>query len=429
MRRPEILLAIVALLCLPVHTVRAASPRTASDDLLRVFIDCVDLYCDTDFLRTEIGFVDHVRQREVADVHVLVTAERTGSGGRQYTVQFLGQHAYATRSDTARFDTAVDASDDDTRRQLARTIKLGLVRYVMATPTASRLDVTLAAAAPAAAAATTRKADPWDYWVFRIQGNAFMNGEKSTKFLSSFGSVSANRTTNAWKHDLSFNGNYSESRFVFETGHFNSYSHGYSFNTLDVKSLTAHWSLGARSSIGAFTRTNEDLVAHIAPAIEYNVFRYSENTRRSLTFQYSAGPTYFAYTKETIFDRMSETRASEALAVAYNVKQRWGSISTSVEGSHYFHDLSKQRVQSFTSMDVRLFKGLSLNLFGSAALIRDQLFLPKVGATQQEILLQRRQLATSYQYFASVGLTYSFGSIYNNIVNTRFGGAGGFFGG
>lgn len=59
------------------------------------------------------------------------------------------------------------------------------------------------------------------------------------------------------------------------------------------------------------------------------------------------------------------------------------------------------------------------------SLLRDQMYLAKGGATDGEVLLRRRQLATSYQYFAGAGLSYTFGSIYNSVVNRRFGNAAG----
>jgi hypothetical protein len=43
----------------------------------------------------------------------------------------------------------------------------------------------------------------------------------------------------------------------------------------------------------------------------------------------------------------------------------------------------------------------------------------------QDILLQRKQMATQYEYFTGFGFTYTFGSIYNNVVNPRFGNSGG----
>ena len=38
----------------------------------------------------------------------------------------------------------------------------------------------------------------------------------------------------------------------------------------------------------------------------------------------------------------------------------------------------------------------------------------------EELLLQQQQLQSGYNYFFNVGLSYSFGSIYNTIVNPRF---------
>jgi hypothetical protein len=52
--------------------------------------------------------------------------------------------------------------------------------------------------------------------------------------------------------------------------------------------------------------------------------------------------------------------------------------------------------------------------------------LPKQGATTEEILLRLRQLETNYSYSVSMGLTYSFGSIYTSILNPRFAGTNGF---
>lgn len=41
----------------------------------KVFIDCED--CDLDYIRTEITFVNYVRDRKEAQVHVLITTLRT----------------------------------------------------------------------------------------------------------------------------------------------------------------------------------------------------------------------------------------------------------------------------------------------------------------------------------------------------------------
>jgi hypothetical protein len=69
----------------------------------------------------------------------------------------------------------------------------------------------------------------------------------------------------------------------------------------------------------------------------------------------------------------------------------------------------------------RLVRGLNLDVFGSYARIHDQLSLSKGDATLDEILLRRRELATDYDYSISVGISYTFGSVFSNVVNPRFG--------
>ena len=64
-------------------------------------------------------------------------------------------------------------------------------------------------------------------------------------------------------------------------------------------------------------------------------------------------------------------------------------------------------------------KGLSFNVGGGASLIRDQIFLAARGQTPEQILTQRRALASNYNVFVFAGLSYSFGSIYNSVVNPR----------
>lgn len=90
-------------------------------------------------------------------------------------------------------------------------------------------------------------------------------------------------------------------------------------------------------------------------------------------------------------------------------------------------DFTKKHLVFFNALDLRLFKGFSFFSFGQVSLLRDQLYLPRGNLSDQARLLRRRQLETSYSYFVQVGLSYSFGSIFNNIVNPRFGGTSGGF--
>jgi hypothetical protein len=81
-------------------------------------------------------------------------------------------------------------------------------------------------------------------------------------------------------------------------------------------------------------------------------------------------------------------------------------------------------LELFTIIQLKLLKGLNAYVVGSGSRIRDQLSLVKGSASLDEVLLRRRQLATNYNYFVSVGLSYTFGSIFTNVVNPRFGSEG-----
>ena len=392
---------------------------------LRVFLDCN--FCDFDFMRTEINFVDYVRDRQDAQVHILVTNQPTGGGGTEFTLHFIGQRELARIADTLTYVSPPSASPDDLRHGLARTIRLSLVRYYAHLGQAARFDVTYTPPTDGPGGKGASK-DRWNLWVFRLSANGFGSGEKSDNFVSLNGSVSANRTTEMWKSTFGVNGNYGQSRFILTDGSkFNSYSHSYGFNDLLVKSLGPHWSAGQRASWMSSTFLNQKRAIRLAPAVEVNFFPYAQSTRRMLTLQYSPGINFFGYQDTTIFDKISEVRGDQTLTASIDLKQPWGSVSSSLEGAAYIDDFTKRHLVFFNSLDLRLFKGFSFFSFGQLSLLRDQLYLPRGSLSDQERLLRQCQLATSYTYFLNLGLSYSFGSIFNNIVNPRFGGTSGGF--
>lgn len=410
-------------------TTASAQSRPPVTGPLRVFLDCNAPGCDFDYLRTEIPYVDYVRDRTDASLHVLVTTQATGSGGTQYTFNFIGLRDFAKVSDTLMYASAQSSTPDDRRKGVAQMLKIGLVRFIARTPSADRLQISFANPSTAEAKAADKPThDPWNYWVFRTRANGNFNGESSQRFMNLGGSVSANRVTKDWKLNNSVNYNYSESKFTFSEGEeFSSYSRSYGLSELAVKSLGDHWSAGQRASVTSSTFLNTKRHARFAPAVEYNFFPYSQSTRRQVTLQYSVGINSYLYRDTTIFEKISEVRPNHSLSGSISMTQPWGSVSGSIEGASYLDDFSKRRLVLFNSVNARLFKGFSFNMFGSVSLLRDQLYLSKGGATDEEILLQRRQLSTSYSYFVGVGLTYTFGSIFNNVVNPRFEGAGGQF--
>lgn len=398
---------------------RAQSPADAPrEEALRVFLDCGN--CDFNYLRREIPFVNYVRDRKDAELHILVTTQSTGGGGVEYTFKFIGLDRFLGIDDELRYTAAQTQTGDERRRGYTEILKLGLVRYVTSTAVADRLRLVYRTSGTMQAAATPDD-DPWNFWSFRVRGNGAVNSETTSTSHNIAASAIANRTTEAWKINLSTNLNFRTNDFLLSDGaRLTDQSHDHSVNALVVKSLSDHWSFAARGRVGSTTFLNEDRAYRGAAGVEYSVFPYAESSRREMTVQFTTGVNRFDYLETTIYGKDRETVADGVLVGSFDVRQPWGSSGLSVEAATYFHDLGRHRLVLNGDIDVRVFKGFSITMDGSISRIHDQLYLRAEGATDEEILLRRRQLATSYRLRFAIGASYTFGSIFNNVVNTRF---------
>lgn len=413
-----------ALLSLPATARAQTQAPPQPPDRLRVFLDCHE--CDIDYLRQNVGFIDYMRDRTDADLHVLVTTQPTGGGGSAWTLKFIGLGRYVNHDHTYTFTTATTATRDEQRREFARVFRLGLVDYSADTAVMRDLDVIWKRPAAAVAGPAAPQQDPWNYWVFRMGASGNSGGERLSSSRSYRVSFSANRVTEQWKINTSGSKSTDLGSFeVEDSPTIKTRTDAWSLNGLVVRSLGPKWSMAGRVSMSRSSYSNTDRSLTLAPGIEYDVFPYAESTRRSLTFQYSLGATGYNYRELTVYDRIRETVPYHALAASLGVRQPWGSISAQASLSQHLNHTDRYRASIFGATDVRLFKGFSFNVFAAYDKINDQISLRKGAATRDEILLRLRQLATNYSYHFSVGISYSFGSIFNNVVNPRFGGGGG----
>jgi hypothetical protein len=392
-------------------------------EALRVFLDCNA--CDESYIRTEVTFVNYVRDRVGADVHVLVTTQGTGGGGTLYTFKFIGLERFKGVEQTLTYAAPQTATSDERRAGYTAVFKLGLVRYVAETPLASRLKLTFDA--PPAQTAAAAVHDPWNFWVFRVGASGNMESQESNEDVGISGSFSANRTTEIWKINLNGFARYTEEKFDLEEeeGTFTAVSRQSEARALVTRSLGEHWAVGGTAIALSSTFQNYELRTRFAPGIEYDIFPYDESTRRIFTLFYSVGVQTADYLEETIFGKTSETLLDHSFEASMALRQPWGQASGSFEIQHYLNRSDKYRINAFGNIDVRLFKGFSLDLFGGGSRRRDQLSLRRGTASTEEILVRQRELATGYQLEFGFGFSYSFGSVYNNVVNPRFRNVGG----
>src|SRR2546422_2254290 len=403
---------------------RLSAPNADTTELptetIRIFFDCRG-NCYEDFLKTKLQIVNFVRDRKLANVHLLITTQPAGSGGNEYTLRFVGLERFSGISDTLRFVTMRSETDDVIRRRLLNTLKLGLARYIARTPQPSQAEVSYQPNGAFKGLGADQTADPWNNWVFNVDFNIELSGQRSNRFIRWSSALSANRITETVKMRFGLDGSYSESKFIIDDGTVFSFTRSYGLRGLVVDGWDEHWSVGMYGSLSSSTYDNTRLWVSVAPAVEYDIFPYSESTRRQLRFLYRIGFNRLLYLTETIYDQDSESLFAHSLSVSADIVEEWGRASGSIEASQYLQKLEQNRMVFYAEGSFRLFEGLSLNLSGLLSLIHDQRSLPKLGASPEEILLQRRELATSYSYYTSIGFSYSFGSIYSTAVNPRFG--------
>jgi hypothetical protein len=386
----------------------------ARDEAPKVFLDCHQ--CDMDYIRTEITFVNFVRDRKQADAFVMVTIMSTAGGGREYTLAFIGQNGFSDLRSTLKYVTKQGETDDDLRRGLVRILKVGLVPYAAKTAMGDFLDVNF-----------ERKVSPmapidrWNSWVFNVGASANLRGEQLKNFSAVNGHFSISRVTAGSKLRLGFSEDYSRSSYELDGASYASTTNSQNFSGLYVVSLDEHWSAGTWLSFAASTYNNLAFSINPSPAVEYSYFPYAESTRRQLRLLYRVGVSFNRYLEETIFDKLNENLLGQTLTMTLEIKEPWGNISSSIQGSNYFHDLSKNRLEFWGGLNLQLWRGLSLGVYGQYSRINDQLSLPKAGASLEDVLLQKTMLATNYNYSFSVGVSYTFGSIYSGVINPRFG--------
>ena len=386
---------------------------TLRRDAVNIFIDCQR--CDMNYIRDEIPYVNYVRDVKEADVYILETRQSTGSGGSKYTITFHGQADYAGLDDTLTYDSRPDDPDDITREGRTQMIRLGLMRFVAKSPLFDQVDIQ-------SRIKPNREevADNWNYWVFEIDFDPNFEIEESRREITWENSLMAARITPGWKIELEFDQEFNKTRIIDEDEDETFYKRYWSQDNLIVKSLSEHWSAGLRFDLTSLYYSNIDKNFDLTPAIEYKIFPYSEATRRQLRSLYSIGYSYNDYIDTTIFGMVKENLWEQQLDIAFRVQQKWGSVNLSLEASSYLHDFSKNRIELDASVRIRILKGLSFQLRGSAAAIHNQLHIAKGDLSDADILLELQELQTEFSFDGGIGFVYTFGSIYNNIVNPRF---------
>jgi len=392
--------------------------KVSRENALNIFIDCRG--CDQIYFKEHFTIVNYVRDRKESDVHILITEMRTGGGGTEFSLQFIGRNKYKSIIDTIVFSLPSDYTDEEERVSLLKNIQFGLVPYILKTEFADKLVLTINSNLE-----TIAEKDPWKNWVFRLSANGWGQVQKSYTDYNIYSALSIQKVTADIKIESRISSDYEESKVrLYENDTLvyssDTYQRSYRFSNLITKSIGEHFGVGGFFNMRTSTYQNLEMKVNISPAIEYNVFKYSQASSKQLRFLYSVGYIHFNYIDTTIYNKTNEGLFNQELRIMFKYVTDWGTVEASVYGSNYLNDFSLFNFGSFVGTDVRLFKGLSFNFRGGISIPRDQITLKKGNTTAEDALTRQHEMQTDYNLWISAGLSYTFGSIYNNVVNPRF---------
>ena len=398
-----------------------STPTSDPNTLLTVYLDCRG--CNSSFIRSEIDFINFVRDQSAAEVHLIITRNGTASGGTQYRLNYLGQDDLEALSNEFIFTSYDSDTAEEERNGLVRYIKLGFIPFLSHKDALQSFDILYSGTDNTTA--QQLQTDKWNSWIFEIGGNTWFSGEETQRNLNMNGRVRVRRITDEWKFQLNLDENYSRNTYtttddetgvtdeeVYITERRNVFS-------LLAYSLSDHWSVGSYFSLGSSSRDNIDFRIGGTPTIEYSFYPYREFARREVTLRYGVYSSFFDYTDRTIYGQTDEVLMRQELDFRAEYTKPCGSVEARILGRNYLHDFSKKRLLFDFEMAKRIVRGFDVFFSVGYSIINDQLSISAEGVTDKEAIANTRQQLTSYEYWGSVGFEITFGSIYDNVVNTR----------
>ena len=413
---------LLALFLLLFFAIPSSLIAQINNSTLTVYIDCRG--CDDDFVRSEVNYVNFVRDQSVAEVQLLVTLQRTGGGGFQFTLDYIGLGEFEGKDNTILFISPQSDTDELMRNRLVKYVKLGLVNYLSEKDIITDLEVFYVGSNETGASSSEEITDPWNGWNFELGANVNLSGEQSRENYRLNGSFEAQRTTENWKVRFDYWQNYNKRVFISTDSLGNEEREEFTTEEQNVfglvgRSLSDHWTIGSYFRGQSSTQNNIDLRIAATPTIEFSLFPYSEFNRRAITIRYGMLAEQNFYSDTTIFGESEEFLFRQELNIEAEYTQPWGGIDGEIRLGNYMHDFSKNRLNFNLRVNMRVSRIFSFNVSGRYSVINDQLSIPAGDFSDAEILLNLRNQATSYNFGASFGFEINFGSVYNNVVNSR----------
>ena len=377
---------------------------------LKAYLDC---RCDQNYLKQQTSFLDHVRDQNLADIEIFILDVRNPTGTRSFEIKIDGNNEYQEISSSVLVSGYANDTSSTLRDKLLNKLKLALVPFL------DKANYNLNVDVDSNFDDLTVNDDKWKNWVFELSGSYNDDKEETRKTNRYELEFEVDKLTPDWRIGMEIKRNESKGKYFSNDNVYTSSRKTTSFSGRVVKSISDHFSAGV--FLGAYQNTYEniDLNRYIAPAIEYSFYPYKDVLSKEITLAYRIGVGKRNYIEKTIYGYEKQKLSSQTLSLNIRFRQKWGNISSYLNATQFLNDGTKKRFSLRSDLDLRVYEGLAVRFSTNINLIREQYSLAAVSNSIEELLLQQRQIATDYKTNFSVGLSYTFGSIYNSVINTR----------
>ena len=387
----------------------------SQNNSIKLFLKCS---CDSNYIRDQINYIDYVRDQEDANIILEVYGDPNGNRGK-YSIYFIGKNNFIGMDDKLSFESHPKMTNDEIRSGLKDKIQRGILKYLVKTTDINDLNISITKPEINISDYDSLIVDKWKNWIFEISASGYYEKESSRKVNDFNGRFEVNRYTEDWRIETTLRFFKRIEEFLSENNNFKSsrvYKGAYG---KIVRSISDHWSTGIFYGLSEDSYENIKFSNNFSPAIEYSIFPYKEVVRREMVLEYKIGYRKNNYQSKTIYGKNDEFLGIHSFAFKTRYRQNWGDIYSRFSFFTYLHDNSKNRLTFDNYLNIRIFEGFSLRLGAEIRFIRDQINLAAGQASIEDLLLQQRSIATDFYNEFRLGLTYTFGSAFNNIINTR----------
>ncbi len=383
---------------------------------LKIFYDCHAWSCNNTFIKQNLPEVEFVRDRNFADVHILMVSEANGSGGQTYQIDFLGQHDFKNIQEKLSFSTGSDTTQEQLRNKLLKYLQLGLMKFWIKNGLADKITLQIQTEKKQ----PEKEIDKWNNWVFKIGANGWFNGDSNSSYQNLNGYISAKQIKEKNKFMFSLRYNLGKNTYQFGATEIESEKEFFYIGLSQIWGINQHWSYGLFTRFNRSKFSNYKSAVELYGGLEYNIFPYKESSKKSLIIATKIGGLYNKYFEKTVYNKFDEQLWRVKFFLNGNIVKKWGSLYAGFDYGAYMHDFKLNAMGFNLGTNLRIAKGLNFNTNAYYGISHDQINIAAGDRSLEEILLTQKELQSGFEYYFSIGLSYSFGSIYNSIVNPRF---------